>query len=92
MKKFTATERQFKILAGLTYWIFEKAYTAERDPDDSEMLKNAGMSIKNCFDDADAACIPFWVQNAVIAYAENWRKYKNSYFDAEMAKIGIVKV
>lgn len=33
--------------------------------------------------------VPYWAQNAVLAWAENWRATKAEYFDAAMARRGI---
>lgn len=33
--------------------------------------------------------VPYWAQNAALAWAENWRATKAEYFDTAMAKRGI---
>ena len=42
-----------------------------------------------CMDRCDALGVPYWAQNAALAWAENWRATKAEYFDAAMAKRGI---
>lgn len=86
---FKVSEKQYKILRWIAYWTFEKAYLSEREPDNKDDLKSACMSILHGFDRADAAGIPCYIVKAVIAYADDWRRYKDNYFDDEMAKLGI---
>lgn len=38
---------------------------------------------------ADDAEMPYWAQNAALAWAENWRATKAEYFDTAMARRGI---
>jgi len=40
-------------------------------------------------DRCDALGVPYWAQNAALAWAENWRATKAEYFDAAMARRGI---
>jgi hypothetical protein len=82
MKKYligvTLNDRQAKELEGLAYWLAEKAYTAERYPEDTEELDRCDKNIRYRFELADALKIPWVVQNHVIIFGQNWRKYKQS--------------
>ena len=42
-----------------------------------------------CMDRCDALGVPYWAQNAALAWAENWRATKAEYFDTAMARRGI---
>lgn len=86
---YQANKRQFGALEGLAHWCAEYYYTLERfGADDAEMPAiRKGMSF--CMDRCDALGVPYWAQNAVLAWAENWRATKAEYFDAAMARRGI---
>ena len=66
-------------LEGLAYWVADVNYIKERfDANDPEYSK-ADKSIHLCFDTLDSLNVPFWVQNTVICYAEDWRRYQENY-------------
>ena len=73
MKHFTATRDQSNELEALRYWIAEKAYTQEREPADAVELHRIGETIRGIFDKLDRLGVPFWVQNSVLCWAEDWR-------------------
>ena len=77
---YQANKRQFGALEGLAHWCAEYYYTLERfGADDAEMP-----AIRK-----DALGVPYWAQNAALAWAENWRATKSEYFDTAMARRGI---
>ena len=88
---FEATVMQFSTLESLVYWMAEKAYTAERFPDDIDELKRCNKEIRSRLDSCDVEGIPFWVQNSALAFGADWRRYQSEYFSSAMKKIGIVK-
>lgn len=77
MMKYRVTKEQYKKLEGLAYWIAESAYTRERGDN-----KNADKTIRSLFNECDNLLIPFIVQNAVIEFARNWRRYKSEYLSS----------
>lgn len=83
---YQANKRQFGALEGLAHWCAEYYYTLERfGADDAEMpaIRN---DMSFCMDRCDALGVPYWAQNAALAWAENWRATKAEYFDTAMAK------
>lgn len=77
MKKlyFKATKEQRNALEGLAYRIADSAYMRERFGNDEPELKKNEKTISGLFDLLDRLAVPFWVQNSVICFSENWRKY-----------------
>ena len=72
---FEATKDQRNALEGLAYRIADSAYMRERFGDDEPELKKNEKTIFGLFDLLDRLGVPFWVQNSVICFSENWRKY-----------------
>lgn len=71
-------------LEGLAYRIADTNYmrdrygTTEAAPELAENKK----TISSIFDNLDNLGVPFWVQNAVICWAEHWQNYKGQYIEA----------
>ena len=82
---FTATIDQRRALEGLAYWAAEQAYTRERFPADVDMLRRADETICMSFDVLDRLQVPYWVQNTVLCWAQNWRNTKTDYLWRAMA-------
>lgn len=83
---FKANREQRKELEGLAYWVADVNYIIERfGADDPERLQ-ADKNIHLCFDALDRLGVPFWVQNSVVCFAENWRRYKSEYMDNWLLK------
>ena len=72
---FKATKEQRNALEGLAYRIADSAYIRERFGNDDPELKQNEKTISSLFDLLDRLDVPFWVQNSVICFSENWRKY-----------------
>lgn len=90
MLKFKVNHEQKNALEGLAYWIADSAHMRERYGDNEPELQICADTLENSiFPRLDALQVPFWVQNAVIAYAQDWRRYTDCYFWPEMAKINI---
>lgn len=88
---FEATTEQKQVLDSLAYWIANINYIKERDGSDDPKLKKCDDTIQLCiFPELDALRVPFWVQNRVISWAENWRQYKELYLDYAMRKYNII--
>ena len=72
---FKATKEQRNALEGLAYRIADSAYMRERFGNDEPELEQNEKTISSLFDLLDRLGVPFWVQNSVICFSENWRKY-----------------
>lgn len=83
---FTCNRQQRNALEGLAYHIADNAYIKERYGDQEPELKGVHETICSLFDELDKLQVPFWVQNSVVAFAENWRRYKDTYMDAYLKR------
>lgn len=75
---FICTQSAYNALCGLAYRIADNAYMIERYGRENcsvELAENK-KTIGGLFADLDALRVPFWVQNTVICWAEDWRRYK----------------
>lgn len=91
MLHFEYTQEQQDALEGLAYRIADNNYMIERygREDAAHELRQNHNTIIGLFDKLDNLKVPFWVQNTVIAWAENWRRYKTEYFTGAMQTKGI---
>lgn len=72
---------QRNAIESLAYWVADVNYINERyGYNDPEFVK-ADKNVHWCFETLDRLKVPFWVQNSVICFAENWRQYKTCYMD-----------
>ena len=81
MYRFTCTQKIYNALSGLAYRIADNQYMIERYGRENcsvELAENK-KTIGGLFSDLDSMQVPFWVQNTVICWAENWRRYKENY-------------
>ena len=86
---FVMTKKQFAVLEGLAYRIADNAYMRERYGDDEPELENVRKTIHSLFDELDRLQVPFWVQNTVIVWAEDWRRYKTDDMASYLTTRGI---
>lgn len=87
MKAFSATREQRDELEGLAYWIADRAWSRERGELDEYEDSRTDNTIRAIFDALDRLSVPYWVQNAVCCWAENWRRaMKENLRDAMRAK------
>ena len=77
---------QRNALEGLAYWVADVNYIIERYGVSDPEYKKAHNSVLLCFESLDRLGVPFWVQNSVVCFAENWRQYKNNYIDTWLLK------
>ena len=75
---FDCTQAAYNALCGLAYRIADNAYMIERyGADDTKTEREQNRkTISGLFAELDSMRVPFWVQNTVICWAENWRTYK----------------
>lgn len=87
MLTFTATREQRDELEGLAYWIADRALSRERGELDKNEDNRTDDTIRAIFDALDRLGVPYWVQNAVCCWSEDWRNtMKENLRDAMRAK------
>nr|DAH64716.1 MAG TPA: hypothetical protein [Caudoviricetes sp.] len=74
MKTFAATREQRDELEGLAYWVSDRAWSRERGELNEHEDHRTDTTIRAIFDQLDRLAVPYWVQNAVIRWAEDWRR------------------
>lgn len=80
MLQFTLSREQFKELSALAYWVANEQYIRERHgANDPEIQRCRETITKSIFPNLDRLQVPFWVQNIVSCWAENWRNYTSNY-------------
>lgn len=89
--EFHASEKAAGELSSLIYWRANLAYTRERYPDCAEEITRCKKNIEYDFSALDRLGVPFWVQNAALCWAENWRNYVDRSFWKDMAARGIYR-
>ena len=73
--KFTVTRAQYRALEGLAHWCYQAARCdAERDAEGSEQARK---TLESFPAQLDKLGIPYWVQNAVSAWAQDFRAEGN---------------
>lgn len=88
---FEANKAQFSALEALAYWIADVHYIRERYGADDPEHEKAHKTVCMWFEELDRLAVPFWVQNTVICWAENWRRYKEQYFAEAMKQKNIMQ-
>lgn len=74
MLTYELNNRQFSELQGLKFWLVEKAWLQEREPENVGEIHRAHNTICFIFEMLDHEGVPFWVQNAVLELQDDWRK------------------
>lgn len=76
--EFVCSKEQKSALDGLAYRIADNAYMKERYGTDGAKieLEQNRKTILGLFSELDELGVPFWVQNAVICFSENWRAWQ----------------
>lgn len=77
---------QRNALEGLAYWIADSNYIKERCGASDPELIQVDKTIKLIFSELDALGVPFWVQNSVVFFASDWRRYKSNYVEQWLLK------
>lgn len=87
MMTFAATREQRDNLEGLAYWVSDRAWSRERGELDEHEDHRTDTTIRAIFDALDRLGVPYWVQNAVCRWAEDWRRTMQEDFrDAMRAR------
>ena len=90
MLHFEINQKQYDILLGLRHWMAIKSKLAERYPADLETEgENIHKTICGLFDEADKNNIPFWVQNIVCAFQDDWRHSLDHYLYQDLESRGV---
>ena len=77
---FKAQNReQRNALEALAYHVADVNYIIERFGDKEPEYIKAHKNVLLTFETLDRLGVPFWVQNSVVCFAENWRNYKEFY-------------
>lgn len=79
---YTLTMEQYSALEGLAYWVANASRMRERYGNDEPELQVCNKTISSVFDTLDKMNVPFWVQNTVIVFAEDWRRYIGEYLSS----------
>lgn len=88
---FKATTEQRAAIEGLAFWVANQKYIEERFGVDDPEIKRCRDTICLClFPELDALGVPFWVQNSIICWSENWRNYKQYYLNEAMKAKNII--
>ena len=77
---------QRNAIEGLAYWVADVNYIIERFGANDPEYKKADSNVLYQFEVLDRLGVPFWVQNSVICFAENWRRYKSEYLEDWLLK------
>ena len=86
-RQYTATAAQRAELESLAYWISDRAWSRERGELDEHEDRRTDTTIRAIFDRLDRLGVPYWAQNAVICWAEDWRRtMRETLRDAMRAK------
>lgn len=73
MLTYTLNHEQFSELQGLAFHIAVKYKMYEREPDNTADINELHKTILDHFTYLDRLQVPFWVQNYIICWAEEWR-------------------
>ena len=85
----TITKEQYRALEGLAYHRADYAYMREKYGTGEPELLKVDDNIRYAMQECDALGIPFIVQNAVLAWAEEWRSTLREYAYNALARRGI---
>lgn len=73
-RQYTTTAAQRAELESLAYWISDRAWSRERGKLDEHEDRRTDTTIRAIFDQLDRLGVPYWVQNTVCGWAEDWRR------------------
>lgn len=77
---------QVYALRGLAYHVADVNYIKEKYGASDPEYKKADSNVSYQFEVLDRLGVPFWVQNSVICFSENWRRYKSEYLEDWLLK------
>jgi 20S proteasome alpha/beta subunit len=84
---YTINQKQYDVLLGLRHWMAIKAKMIERYPEEYKRESDGiHKTICGLFEEADQNKIPFWVQNIVCGYQDNWRHAAETYLYQDLER------
>ena len=86
MLEFKATKEQRNALEGLANHVADQNYIKEKYRASDPEYKKADSNVLYQFEVLDRLGVPFWVQNSVVCFAENWRRYNSEYLEEWLLK------
>lgn len=90
MLHFEIDQNQYDTLLGLRHWMALKAKLKELYPDEYEKeAERIHNTILFNFDHADKLKIPFWVQNIVCYFQDDWRHCADTHLYQDLEKRGV---
>lgn len=73
-RQYTATPSSAAGLESLAFWISDRAWSRERGKLDEHEDRRTDTTIRAIFDRLDRLGVPYWAQNTVYGWAEDWRR------------------
>lgn len=91
MKQYKYNRDVYSALEGIAFRQADTSYMLERYGADGAAveLEENRKTVSGLFDYLDALAVPFWVQNAALAFGRDWRRYKSGSLSAWLADRGI---
>lgn len=91
---YVVNRSQMDALEGLAYWHADKQYLIERygREDARYEIEQAHNTIMGLFAALDRLAVPFWLQNVVLAFSEDWRRYKSRYLSAYLEGLAAYEI
>jgi hypothetical protein len=89
MLKYELSQVQFDELLSLKFWLVEKAWLREREPNNIADITKAHRTILFVFEKLDRLQVPFWVQNCVLNLQDDWRKLSAANLAIYLQKFNI---
>lgn len=89
MLQYELTQKQFNELSGLAFHLATSALNSERGDLNAGEREQDAENVKQHFPALDALGVPYWVQNVVLLWAEDWRRYERGYLREYLKKKNI---
>lgn len=91
MKQYKYNRDVYSALEGIAFRQADTSYMLERYGADGAAveLEENRKTVSGLFDYLDALAVPFWVQNAALAFGRDWRRYKSGSLSEWLAARGI---
>lgn len=86
--EYSFTEAVMNDLEYLARWRADLAYIVERYGGDDPEAEVSRLNVRYAFDQLDKLGCPYWLQNAALAYGEDWRGRMQIDFPGWLEKHG----
>ena len=74
----TVDAAQLAELEGLASWQADLSYILERDGKETPETRRTRDNLEYCLVQLDALRVPFWLQNAALAFGRDWRRTRQT--------------